>query len=158
MVEGDLITAENLLGRPFSLQGPVVKGDQLGRQLGFPTANIAFQSEVLPPHGVYIVRVTSMDGAPGVANLGVRPSIGGDLALRFEVHLLDWEGDLYDTLLDVDLLHQLRPEKRFENLEELQAQIGNDLEATRDWFQREGSSKLTGSARAGLGDSEPDAL
>ena len=131
---GDLVSAERLLGRPYSFHGPVIQGDQLGRQLGFPTANIDFTARALPPHGVYVIKVLSHKSWRGVANLGVRPSVGGEPALRFEVHLLDWEGDLYGQTMEVALLHHLRAEQRFENLTELRNQIAQDLTAARAWL------------------------
>lgn len=129
--QGKLDRAATLLGRPYSLFGKVVQGDQIGRTLGFPTANLAIETEALPPYGVYVVRTAE---GPGVANLGVRPTIGGELARRFEVHLLDWEGDLYGKTLEAEFLHQIRPEMRFEGLPELQAQIAQDLSEARNWL------------------------
>lgn len=131
IAEGDLDRAASLLGRPYSLFGEVVQGDQIGRQIGFPTANLAIETEALPPFGVYIV---STSKGFGVANLGVRPTVGGDLKLRFEVHLINWEGDLYGTTLEAEFLHQIRPEKRFAGLPELQTQIALDLAEARTWL------------------------
>lgn len=132
----DLDQAARLLGRPYSLHGPVAIGDQLGRQLGFPTANIDFSAKALPPYGVYAVRVLSHENLPGVANLGIRPSINGEMSLRFEVHLFDWEGDLYGQTMEVALLHHLRAEQRFESLTDLKGQIARDVSAARAWLKR----------------------
>ena len=134
VLAGDLPEAERLLGRPYSLFGPVVKGDQIGRRLGFPTANVDFAAEALPPQGVYVVRLPTHGNHPGVANLGLRPSVGGDPALKFEVHLLDWTGHLYGETLNVTLLHALRPERHYDDLTELNKQIARDLAAARRWL------------------------
>lgn len=132
--QGDLATTEGLLGRPYSLYGEVVHGDHLGRQLGFPTANLDIATQALPPYGVYIVRLISHENRPGIANLGIRPTVSGEQALRFEVHLLDWEGDLYGQIAEATLLHQLRPEQRFAGLPELREQIDRDLSQAREWL------------------------
>ena len=131
---GDLAVTEGLLGSAYSLYGEVVHGDHLGRQLGFPTANLDIATQALPPYGVYIVRVISHENRPGIANLGIRPTLSGQPALRFEVHLLDWEGDLYGEMAEAALLHQLRPERRFAGLPELQEQVARDLSQARNWF------------------------
>lgn len=132
--QGDLARAERLLGRPFSLYGTVTRGDQLGRKLGFPTANIGFTAQALPPHGVYIVRLPSLDDRPGVANLGVRPTLGGNRVLTFEVHVLDWAGDIYGESMEVELLSPLRPERPFDSLERLREQIARDVNEARRWL------------------------
>ncbi len=132
--QADLATAEALLGRPYSLLGRVVKGQQLGRTLGFPTANLAIsEDKFLPPHGVYSVWVEGASGIagqrlPGVMNLGIRPTVQG-LSLTVEVHLLHWTGDLYGKSLQVFLNHHLRPEQRFPSLDALKAQIEQDCQA-----------------------------
>lgn len=131
--QADLATAEALLGRPYSLSGRVVKGQQLGRTLGFPTANLAIpEDKFLPPHGVYSVWVEGASGVagqrlPGVMNLGIRPTVQG-LSLTVEVHLLHWAGDLYGKSLQVFLNHHLRPEQRFPSLDALKAQIEQDCQ------------------------------
>lgn len=131
--QADLATAEALLGRSYSLSGRVVKGQQLGRTLGFPTANLAIpEDKFLPPHGVYSVWVEGASGVagqrlPGVMNLGVRPTVQG-LSLTVEVHLLHWAGDLYGKSLQVFLNHHLRPEQRFSSLDALKAQIEQDCQ------------------------------
>ncbi len=129
--EGDFGLVARLLGRPFSFFGPVVRGEQLGRKLGFPTANIDFGARVEVPHGVYAVRVPSHGNRPGVANLGVRPSVNGASELRFEVHLFDWSGSLYGEVMEAELVDHLRPERRFDSLEALKAQIARDMSDAR---------------------------
>jgi riboflavin kinase/FMN adenylyltransferase len=125
---GDLDRANALLGRPASLAGEVVHGDHRGRTIGFPTANLAVPPErLLPANGVYAVRA---DGLPGVMNVGTRPTVDGSQH-RVEVHLLDWQGDLYGRTLRVDLVERLRDEQRFPSLDALVAQIGLDAQAAR---------------------------
>jgi len=127
LARGDLTELERVLGRPHRLRGTVVTGDRRGRTLGFPTANLGAVAEALPLFGVYAVR--SGDRA-GVANIGARPTVGGTEP-RVEVHFFDFEGDLYDQELDVDLLHFLRAEQRFAGLDELRAQIATDAAEAR---------------------------
>jgi riboflavin kinase/FMN adenylyltransferase len=130
--DGNLDEAERMLGRRYAVSGPVVAGDQLGRELGFPTANIATGNLQLPPGGVWAVRVTHADGAwDGVANLGTRPTVGGGKRL-LEAHLFDFSGDLYGENLEVSFEKHLRPEMKFSSLEALRQQISEDVAAVRD--------------------------
>lgn len=124
---GDLAEAAHVLGRPHSISGVVEHGDARGRTIGFPTANLGQVTEMLPPHGVYAVRA---DGRPGVMNLGVRPTVDGT-HLRVEVHLLDFDGDLYDRPMRVDVIERVREERKFAGLDELKAQIARDAETAR---------------------------
>ncbi|HEU4754931.1 MAG TPA: bifunctional riboflavin kinase/FAD synthetase [Armatimonadota bacterium] len=132
---GRVLEAARLLGRPYSIAGEVVAGEQLGRRLGFPTANVQLPPErLLPADGVYVVQAEWNGGAvPGVANLGVRPTLGGRQRL-LEVHLPAWEGDLYGRELRVAFLDYLRGEERFPDLEALKAQIARDVETARSRF------------------------
>jgi riboflavin kinase/FMN adenylyltransferase len=128
LLTGDLAGAEALLGHAPTLQGTVVLGDQRGRTLGFPTANLELPAwRLVPANGVYAVR---SDGRAGVMNIGVRPTVDGRRRV-VEVHLLDWAGDLYGQLLTVELVARLRDEQRFPSLEALVAQIGEDVQAAR---------------------------
>jgi riboflavin kinase / FMN adenylyltransferase len=133
LAQADLATATALLGRPYCLSGRVVKGQQLGRTLGFPTANLVLpEDKFLPPYGVYSVWVEGASGIagqrlPGVMNLGMRPTVQG-LSLTLEVHLLNWSGDLYGQSLQVFLNQHLRPEQRFPSLDALKAQIEQDCQ------------------------------
>jgi riboflavin kinase/FMN adenylyltransferase len=130
--EGQFSHASEMLGRTYSLGGEVIRGDQLGRQLGFPTANVAVDGLELPPHGVYAVRVLHPGGESlGALNIGVRPTVALGPMLRFEVHLLDFDGDLYGQHLELEFLRPLRPEQRFPSLDALKAQIATDIEAVR---------------------------
>lgn len=128
---GDLAQARAFLGVDPVLRGRVVQGDRRGRQLGFPTANLRVAGWVVPPDGVYAVRVrVGADWIDGVANLGRKPTFGEN-ARGLEVHLLDWQGDLYDARIEVHFVAQLRAEQRFSGLEALVAQIGRDVDAAR---------------------------
>jgi riboflavin kinase/FMN adenylyltransferase len=132
--DGNLDAAAGMLGRPYSVSGTVIRGDQLGRTLGFPTANLATGDLQLPPNGVWAVRVTDQtDGCDweGVANLGVRPTLGGATRL-LEVHLFGFSGDLYGRNLDVRFEKPLRPEMKFPSLDALRLQIEKDAQAARE--------------------------
>jgi riboflavin kinase/FMN adenylyltransferase len=124
---GDLDEATRLLGRRHSISGVVEGGDRRGRTIGFPTANLGGVVEVLPPAGVYAVFA---DDRPGVMNLGVRPTVDGK-ELRVEVHLFDFEGDLYGQSMRVHLVGRIRDEKKFAGLEELKSQIATDVVVAR---------------------------
>jgi riboflavin kinase/FMN adenylyltransferase len=136
---GDLRHAAALLGRPYAMDGRVVHGRKLGRQLGFATANIYIKHNPLPLAGVFAVRVAGHAGRllDGVANLGVRPTVDGGTRPLLEVHLVDFEGDLYGAHLSVQFLHKLRDETRFPDLSALRAQIAADVAAARTFFAAE---------------------
>ena len=125
--------AAALLGRAFSILGPVTHGDARGRTIGFPTANIPLGRHLEPARGVYAVRATLADGrtVPGVANLGRRPTLGGDPVSRLEAHLFDFSGDLYGQEASVALHHFLREERKFADFAALKAQIVEDAAAAR---------------------------
>ncbi len=133
--EGNIEQANRLLGRPYSLTGKVVYGQQLGRTIGFPTANLQLPSEkFLPRQGVYSVQAlgSELGESPltGVMNIGTRPTVDGTQQ-TIEIHLLDWSGDLYDQNLTVNLVEFIRPEQKFNSLDELKAQIQVDCEKVR---------------------------
>lgn len=130
---GQLDRIHPLLGRKYAIAGPVVRGAQLGRQLGFPTANLDVTGLALPPAGVYVATTSlSSTSYPAVLNIGRRPTVEPDAAeTRFEVHILDFSGDLYDSDLEVVLHDRLRDEKRFPSLTDLQRQIRTDIDAAR---------------------------
>lgn len=132
--DGNLSAAAAMLGRAYTVRGVVVKGNQLGRKLGYPTANIAVGGEQLPPNGVFAVSaLVAGEERPGIANLGTRPTLAGERKL-LEVHLFDFEGDLYGQDVEVRFGAHLRGEKKFAGLEELERQIGRDLERARALF------------------------
>ena len=133
---GDIDTVNRLLGRPFSLGGPVVRGVERGRILGFPTANVAIGSGLaLPPFGVYVTHA-SVDGAgyASVTNIGRRPTFD-DGERTVEVHIMDFERDLYGKEVRVDVLKRLRGEVRFDGAEALSEQIRKDVAAARRYFE-----------------------
>jgi riboflavin kinase/FMN adenylyltransferase len=140
LVAGDLDLATRLLGRPYSMCGRVVPGDQLGRTLGFPTANILPSRRVLPMTGVYAVTVEGVASHswPAVANLGTRPTVNGKRAL-LEAHLLDFDGDIYGRHLEVKFVAKLRDEHRFENVQLMIEQMHRDLKAAREILSRRGA-------------------
>ncbi len=130
---GELLQASGLLGRPYGFAATVVPGDRLGRQLGFPTANLAVDGLVLPPRGVYVVEAL-WRGAhhSGVLNIGFRPSLRRpEPELRTELHLLDFTGDLYDQEVEIRFDRKLREEIKFPSLEALRAQIARDIAVAR---------------------------
>ncbi len=135
LAAGKAREAAILLGRPFEIEGRVEMGDQRGRTIGFPTANIRLGDYLRPAGGVYAVRVeieeeTFRHWHDGVANLGTRPTVGGT-DLRLEAHLFDYQGDLYGKHLRVALIEHLRPERKFSGLDELKAQIAADAAQAR---------------------------
>lgn len=138
VVAGDVARAAALLGRPHQLVGQVVRGDARARQLGFPTANLTLETELVPRQGVYAVRALLPDGkcVPGVMNVGLRPTFGAGYAV--EVHLLDVPADLdlYGEVLRVDLVDRIRDEVRFSGVEGLIAQIRADIAAARGMLNR----------------------
>ena len=137
---GKLAQAADLLGRRYAVRGVVVHGDARGRLLGFPTANLAFPADVaLPPNGIYAVHVAWGGNDPlkpahtadGVASLGVRPTFGGGGHRLLEVHLLDFDGDLYGETLRVEFMRRQRGEKRFSSAEALVEQMKRDKDRAR---------------------------
>ena len=137
--EGHLNSVREMLGRSYSMLGSVVAGEQVGRQLGAPTANILVGEEQLPPDGVYAVLVRiggESREREAVANLGIRPTVGGTQRL-LEVHLLDFEGNLYGEKLEITFGRMIRGEKRFQGHAELQKQIQQDLKEVRRLFDED---------------------
>jgi riboflavin kinase/FMN adenylyltransferase len=129
ITRGDLDAASQMLGRAYSLAGRVIRGDGVGRRLGFPTANLEVNGLALPPGGVYAIRA-EVDGQAyrAVLNIGNRPTRNQPApALHVEAHLLDFTGDLYDRELEVIFVDRLRDEKKFKSLDELRDQIGRDI-------------------------------
>lgn len=137
LIQGDLAAAEQLLGRPYRLSGRVIHGNKLGREIGFPTANMRFGNYNPPLSGIFVVEVFGLDEEPwpGVASLGVRPTIDKDNTEYFlEVFLFDFNEDIYGRHLQVDFLHKLRDEERYEGLEALTAQIKIDVENAKQFI------------------------
>ncbi|HUF88056.1 MAG TPA: bifunctional riboflavin kinase/FAD synthetase [Thermohalobaculum sp.] len=133
--QGNCEEAARHLGRWHAVRGPVIEGDRRGRSLGFPTANLALGEQIVPRHGIYAARTELLTGPhagvhDGVASIGVRPTFG-DNAANFEVHLFDFEGDLYGAEIAAGLVSFLRPEARFETPEALTAQMRADAALAR---------------------------
>lgn len=145
LAAGDLSRAEALLGYPYAMEGRVIRGRQLGRTIGVPTANVQIRHDPLPLRGVFVVDVAldqTRAAVPqasrryaGVANLGYRPTLGGDTRPLLEVHLFDFEGDLYGAHLDVRFLGKLRDEMTFADFGALTTQIQADLLQARTFFE-----------------------
>jgi riboflavin kinase / FMN adenylyltransferase len=133
--EGDFALANALLTRPFTLSGRVMHGDQRGRLLGFPTANIALHRLVLPLKGVFIVRAYGLGKKPliGVANCGKRPTVNG-LKDLLEIHFLNFDSTIYGAKLEVEFIKKIREEKKFISLQALQKQIAEDVAITESYF------------------------
>ncbi|HHH89389.1 MAG TPA: bifunctional riboflavin kinase/FAD synthetase [Aliiroseovarius sp.] len=135
LAEGDMAMAEELLGRDYRMSGRVAHGEKLGRQLGFPTANIHLHRKVSPLQGIFAVEVYGLDREPltGVASLGNRPTVDGTRTL-LEVYLFDFDEDIYGRHIEVSFRHKLRDEERFDSLEALTEQIRKDVEQAKAFF------------------------
>ena len=135
---GDAKEAATFLGRPYSFTGVVFKNRQLGRTLGFPTANVrlAFEHKLIPAHGVYVSHVQTPTGNfNGVTNIGIRPTVGRDNEVHIETHIFDFDGMLYDEVITVEILHRLREEQKFESIEALRMAIKNDCRKAKEWLE-----------------------
>jgi riboflavin kinase / FMN adenylyltransferase len=135
LAAGQEEVVQRLLGRPYVMEGRVVYGDQRGRTIGFPTANILLRRKATPVHGVYVVRMYGIapQGIAGVANVGERPTVDGKRTL-LEVHLFDFSADIYHRQVRVEFCKKLRDEQRFENFDLLKEQIWRDATAARAYF------------------------
>jgi riboflavin kinase / FMN adenylyltransferase len=129
---GELRGAAKLLGRIHFLHGPVVHGRERGRTIGFPTANIASETECIPPDGVYATRVVLEDGAyASITNIGMRPTFS-ETARSIEAHIFDFDRDIYDQRVKLELIERIRGEKKFDSPEALRKQIALDLDKARE--------------------------
>ncbi len=137
LAAGQLDTATQLLGRPYRISGRVAHGDKLGRELGFPTANIQMRRNKLPLTGIFVVEVHGIAGhaLPAVASLGVRPTVKTSAQPLLEIHLLNFTGNLYGRIIHVDFLAKLRDEEKYPDLATLTQQIAFDVAQTHDYFQ-----------------------
>ena len=139
LAAGDVEKAERLLGRPYSISGRVIGGDRLGRQLGFPTANVQMKHNRPPLTGIFAVQFVRADGRPlqGVASLGVRPTVKAQgSAPVLEVYIFDFKDEIYGELVRVDFLHKFRDEAKYVDLDTLKAQIARDVADTRAYFAK----------------------
>ena len=141
--KGDFELVELLLNRPYGISGTVVKGQQLGRDLGFPTCNVRLNRKSLPLHGVYAcdVKVDNADMAErllkGAANIGYRPTVSEGSKAILEVHLLDFDSDIYGERITVIFRHKIREERKFESLQALQTCIAIDVQTVREFFAKD---------------------
>jgi len=143
LAEGKVNLARRLLGRPYGVEGPVERGAERGAVLGFPTANLHPRNRVIPRNGVYVTG-TLIGGQwrRSVTNVGVRPTFGADAEPSVETFVMDWAGDLYGDVVRVRFLHRLRDERKFGSIEELRAQIENDVKRAQDYFERGGARHM----------------
>ncbi len=137
VADGNMDAARRFLGHPHILSGPVVKGRQLGRTIQIPTANLVIPDGIITPaFGVYASKVVTGQGTYlAVTNVGVRPTVGDDRGVTVEPWILDFEGDLYGQTITVEFHHQLRGERKFDSLADLQREIFHNADQTRNWFQ-----------------------
>ncbi len=137
LLNGRVNLARRLLGRPYGVEGPVVRGAERGVQLGFPTANIQPRNRVIPLGGVYVT-ATLIEGVwrRSVTNIGTRPTFDDGRGSSVETHVIDWSGDLYGDVVRVRFLHRLRDEKKFASIDELRSQISGDADRARKFFAR----------------------
>lgn len=135
--QGKMEEASRLLGRDYRMSGRVAHGEKLGRQLGFPTANLFLHRRATPLEGIFVVEIYGLDEEPlqGVASLGNRPTVEGTRTL-LEVYIFDFDQQIYGRHLQVSFLHKLRDQAKFDSLEALVAQIERDVDAARAWFAR----------------------
>ena len=137
LINGKIDDAKQMLGRKFSIEGPVVKGDGKGREIGFPTANIDTKNLILPPNGVY-ASYTKFNGKThkSLLNIGVRPTIiKPNTSIQVEAHILKFNENIYDQVIDIELIEKLRNEMKFESIEELKKQISCDIENAKSFFK-----------------------
>ena len=135
---GEMETVQKLLGYPYFVSGTVVHGHALGRTIGIPTINLLPDDEkMLPPNGVYLTKtVWGQEAYFGITNIGVKPTISGEEAKGIETHLFDFDGDLYDQELNVAFYAYRRNEKKFDSLEQLRAQLSEDVQWGKDYISR----------------------
>ena len=145
LAAGDMDGAQRLLGRPYSISGRVVHGDGFGRTLGCPTANILMKHNRPPLAGIFAVEVQGLDGRalPGVASLGVRPTVARDARPCLEVNLFDFNRDIYGRHLKVEFLHKFRDEEKYADIETLKRQIALDVRNAKQYFAARAANRKT---------------
>ena len=138
IAKGNIKKANQLLGYPYFIQGTVVHGNQIGRTIGIPTANInAQQNKLLPPFGVYVARVHVNNKVyGGITNVGKKPTVGDNYPAGVETNIFDFEGDIYDAVIKVEFLEFVRPEIRFESVEDLTEQMNRDVQTGRKFLEK----------------------
>ncbi len=140
---GKINFARRMLGRPYGVEGQIIHGDQRGRTIGFPTANLKPRNRVIPKYGVYAT-ANLIDGKwrRSITNVGVRPTFAGDKEPSIESYIFDFDGDLYGNVLRVRFLHRIRDERKFSGIEELKNQIEKDTRRALNYFDRAGVQKM----------------
>jgi riboflavin kinase/FMN adenylyltransferase len=136
---GRINLARRVLGRPYGVEGVIIRGDRRGHTIGFPTANLKPHNRVIPRYGVYAT-ATLIDGIwrKSITNIGVRPTFESDSAPSIETFVFDFDGDLYGDVLRVRFLHRIRDERKFNGIDELKAQIERDTQTARNYFRHQG--------------------
>ncbi len=139
LAEGRVNLARKMLGRPYGVEGVIIRGDRRGHTIGFPTANLKPRNRVIPRYGVYATG-TLIDGHwhKSITNIGVRPTFGADSEPSIETYVFDFDGDLYGNVLRVRFLHRIRDERKFSGIDELKAQIEKDTRRARNYFRQQG--------------------
>lgn len=139
LADGEVNLARRMLGRPYGVEGQIVRGDQRGRTIGFPTANLKPHNRVIPKYGVYAT-ANLIDGVwrRSITNVGVRPTFEGDKEPSIESYIFDFDGDLYGDVLRVRFLYRIRDERKFGGIDELKNQIQKDTQTALDYFKRLG--------------------
>ncbi len=140
---GHVNLARRMLGRPYGVEGVIIRGNRRGHTIGFPTANLKPHNRVIPRYGVYAT-ATLIDGTwrKSITNIGVRPTFESDAEPSIETYIFDFDGDLYGDVLRVRFLHRIRDEKKFSGLDELKAQIEKDSNRARNYFRHEGVNNM----------------
>ena len=135
-ISGNIEKANELLGYSFFVQGIVEHGNEIGRTIGFPTVNLVPEADkLLPPFGVYITRILiGGEEYCGITNVGCKPTIEGDNPIGVETHVLDFSDDVYDMAVEVEFLHRIRAEVKFASIDELKAQLQQDIKIARIYF------------------------
>jgi len=143
LADGDVSRVATLLGRPFSLRGPVVTGDKRGRELGFPTANMAIGLDrALPSYGIYVTRAYVREAAyESCTSIGVRPTFDVEPRPTVETFIFDFDGDIYGEEIRIDLLERLRNEESFESVDDLVTQMHKDIDDSRSYFASHGAGR-----------------
>lgn len=141
--DGRVNLARRMLGRPYGVEGVIIRGNQRGRTIGFPTANLKPQNRVIPKFGVYAT-ATLIDGTwrKSITNIGVRPTFESDADPSIETYVFDFDGDLYGAALRVRFLHRIRDERKFNGIDELKAQISRDSDHARNYFRHQGVQNM----------------
>jgi riboflavin kinase/FMN adenylyltransferase len=143
LAEGKINLARRMLGRPYGVEGVIIRGNRRGHTIGFPTANLKPHNRVIPKYGVYAT-ATLIDGTwrKSITNIGVRPTFENDAEPSIESYIFDFDGDLYGDVLRVRFLYRIRDERKFSGIDELKAQIEKDSRRAMNYFSHEGVKNM----------------